>query len=48
MQGQMLITQNLQNQTGIIRLNVSGLSKGVYTVVAGRPDKKVSKTFMVQ
>jgi glucose/arabinose dehydrogenase len=48
MQGQMLLTQNLQNQTGIIRLNVSGFNKGVYTVVASRPDKKVSKSFRVQ
>ena len=48
MQGQILITQNLQNQTGIIRLDISGLNKGVYTVVASRADKTVSKTFMVQ
>ncbi|WP_315817421.1 PQQ-dependent sugar dehydrogenase [Paraflavitalea speifideaquila] len=48
MQGQMLITQNLQNQTGIIRLDVSGFNKGVYTVIASRPDKKVSKSFRVQ
>lgn len=47
-QGQMLMTQNLQNQTGIIRLNISAFNKGVYTVVASRPDKKVSKTFLVQ
>jgi hypothetical protein len=46
--GQPMLTQNLQNQTGIIRLNVSGFSKGMYIVVVSRPDKKVSKTFMVQ
>ncbi len=48
MQGQALITRNLQNQTGIIRLDISGLNKGVYTVVASRADKTVSKNFMVQ
>lgn len=47
MNGQMLQTQNLQNQTGVIRLDVSTFSKGTYIVVASRPDKKVSKTFMV-
>lgn len=47
MNGQMLKTQNLQNQTGIIRLDISGFNKGTYIVVASRPDKKVSKTFMV-
>ncbi|AXY75745.1 T9SS C-terminal target domain-containing protein [Paraflavitalea soli] len=47
MQGQMLMTRNLQNQTGIIRLDVSAFSKGTYIVCASRPDKKVSKTFMV-
>jgi Secretion system C-terminal sorting domain len=48
MNGQALMTQNLQNQTGIIRLNVSGFSKGMYAVIASRMDKKVSKIFMVQ
>lgn len=48
MQGQALLTRNLQNQTGIIRLNVSGFSKGPYVMVVSRADKRVSKTFMVQ
>lgn len=47
MQGQMLMTRNLQNQTGVIRLDVSAFSKGTYVVSASRPDKRVSKTFMV-
>lgn len=47
MQGQVLMTQNLQNQTGIIRLNVSGFGKGTYAVVVSRPDKVISKTFIV-
>jgi glucose/arabinose dehydrogenase len=46
--GQVLMTQNLQNQTGIIRLNISSFSKGMYTVVARRPGKIISKAFMVQ
>jgi hypothetical protein len=46
--GQVLRTQNLQDQTGIIRLDISGFSKGTYIVVVSRPDKKVSKKFMVQ
>lgn len=47
MQGQVLRVQNLQNQTGIIRLNVSGFSKGTYAVVVSRPDKVISKTFLI-
>ncbi len=47
MQGQMLMTRNLQNQTGIIRLDISAFSKGSYIVCVSRPDKKVSKTFLV-
>lgn len=47
LQGQVLQTQNLQNQTGIIRLNVSGFSKGTYVVVASRPGKVISKNFIV-
>lgn len=48
MQGQRLQVRNLQNQTGVIRLEVSGFNKGMYTVVVSRPDKTISKTFMVQ
>jgi len=44
----LLVKQNLQNQTGIIRLNTSGFSKGMYTVVISRPGRTVSKTFIVQ
>lgn len=48
MQGKILQVRNLQNQTGVIRLDISNLSSGIYTLVVSRPDKKVSKTFMVQ
>lgn len=48
MNGQMLMAQNLQNQTGVIRLDVSSFNKGMYTVVVSRPDKTISKNFMVQ
>jgi glucose/arabinose dehydrogenase len=47
MYGQKLITRNLQNQSGIFRLNTSGFSKGTYIVVASRAGKTVSKTFVI-
>lgn len=46
--GQILMTQNLQNRSGILQLNVSSFSKGIYTVVVRRPDKMVSKSFFVE
>lgn len=48
MQGQILMVKNLQNQTGVIRIDVSNFNKGMYTVVVSRPDKTISKTFMIQ
>jgi len=47
MQGKRLLTRQLSPQTGIFRLNISNFAKGMYTVVASRTGKTVSKTFLV-
>lgn len=48
MQGKQLLARDLQQQTGVIKLNISNFSKGMYTIVASRAGKTVSKTFLVQ
>ncbi|MDF2189475.1 PQQ-dependent sugar dehydrogenase [Paraflavitalea sp. CAU 1676] len=48
MHGKVVFSQSLKQQKGVVGIDIGRYSKGMYTVVASRTGKTVSKPFLVQ